>query len=189
MRVVVVATAVAAGVAFSAASAQATEFAVENTDDAGAGSLRRAIRDANAQSGRDDIVFAIGSDPAATQVISVATALPAITGRVTIDGYTQPGADPGDGQTPAQLRIVIDAAAANAYGLELAANASTVRGLVIQSDDSGDGVSVEGDSNVVEGNYIGTDVTGTVAVGRQRGRGNPRRLEHRRRQPPRTHGT
>jgi parallel beta-helix repeat protein len=161
----VVAAAVAVGVAFSAASAEAAEFAVVNTDDGGAGSLRRAIRDANSQAGRDDIVFAIGSDPAATQVIAPATDLPAITGRVTIDGYTQPGADPADGQTPAQLRIVIDAAAANTHGLELAANSSTIRGLAVQSDDSIDGVSVVGDANLVEGNYIGTDVTGTVALG------------------------
>jgi parallel beta-helix repeat protein len=163
--VVVVAAAVAVGVAFSAASAQATEFAVVNTDDGGAGSLRRAIRDANQQAGADDIVFAIGSDPAATQTIVPATDLPAITGRVTIDGYTQPGAEPADDQTPAQLRVVIDAAETNTHGLELAANNSMIRGLAVQSDGSNDGVSVEGDANVVEGNYIGTDVTGTIAVG------------------------
>jgi hypothetical protein len=167
-RVYVVAAAVAVGVALSGASAHAAEFAVENTDDSGTGSLRQAIRDANRHAGRDDIVFAIGTDPAATLVITPATDLPAITGRVRIDGYTQPGAEPAVDETPAQLRIVIDAANTN-RGLELAANSSTIRGLVVQSPNLGEGVSVEGNGNLIEGNYLGTDATGTVAVGRNVG--------------------
>jgi hypothetical protein len=167
-RVYLVGAAVAVGVALSGASAHAAVFAVENTDDSGTGSLRQAIHDANRNAGRDDIVFAIGTDPAATQVIAPATDLPAITRRVRIDGYTQPGADPAVDDTPAQLRIVIDAAGTN-RGLELVANSSTIRGLVVQSPNFGEGVSVEGNDNLIEGNYIGTDVTGTVAVGRDVG--------------------
>ena len=37
----------------------AVTFTVTNTNDAGAGSLRQAILDANASAGADDIVFAI----------------------------------------------------------------------------------------------------------------------------------
>jgi uncharacterized repeat protein (TIGR01451 family) len=59
---------------------------VTNTNDAGAGSLRQAITDANANSGADTIGFNLG---AGTHTITLASSLPAITGDLTIVG---PGA-------------------------------------------------------------------------------------------------
>jgi hypothetical protein len=65
-------------------SAAAQTFTVTNTNDSGAGSLRQAIPDANANAGADTINFNIpGSGPF---VITLLTMLPAITDPVTIDG-------------------------------------------------------------------------------------------------------
>jgi len=60
-------------------------FAVTNTNDSGAGSLRQAILDANASAGADVIVF----DAGVTGTITLASDLPTITESLTITG---PGA-------------------------------------------------------------------------------------------------
>src|SRR5262245_585011 len=65
-----------------------TVFTVTSAADAGAGSLRQAILDANAHAGADTIRFQISSG---APTIAVATALPNITDVVTIDGTTQSG--------------------------------------------------------------------------------------------------
>ncbi len=64
-------------------------FAVTNTNDAGAGSLRQAIVDANAQAGADTIEFdsVLFSSP---QTINLASALPTIAEDLTVTG---PGSD------------------------------------------------------------------------------------------------
>src|SRR5688572_17968642 len=84
LRVLVLLSAVFFGGAVGAAT-----ISVTVTNDTGAGSLRQAIIDANAAAGADTITFNIS--PAGTNTISVATALPAITEAVVIDGTTQPG--------------------------------------------------------------------------------------------------
>src|SRR5438132_13122758 len=58
-------------------------FTVVNTNDAGAGSLRQAILDANASPGADVINFQLGSG---TTTINLANPLPIITDPITIDG-------------------------------------------------------------------------------------------------------
>src|SRR5688572_716467 len=73
---------------FHSKSSATTTFTVTNTQDSGAGSLRQAILDANANAGADVINFSIG---AGQQTIVLAAALPVITDPVTIDGTTQPG--------------------------------------------------------------------------------------------------
>src|SRR5438128_2062733 len=107
-------------------------FTVVNTNDAGAGSLRQAILDANSTAGADLINFEINA--AGVQTIhltstdTLASALPAITDPVVIDGYTQPGASPNtlaDGDN-AVLRIVLD-------GSLLDPNGGAVFGLRIQT--------------------------------------------------------
>src|SRR3954454_7781394 len=62
-------------------------FTVLNTNDLGAGSLRQAILDANASAGLDTIAFNIAGSGVHT--INVASALPAISDAVKIDGTTQ----------------------------------------------------------------------------------------------------
>ncbi len=64
-----------------------TTFMVTNTNNDGAGSLRQAILDANANPGADTIQFSLSGCPC---VISLTTALPVITDSLTIAG---PGAD------------------------------------------------------------------------------------------------
>src|SRR4029077_8062103 len=60
-------------------------FAVVNLNDAGTGSLRQAITDANNAAGADAISFAVAG------TIGLQKALPAVMGEVTIDGTTAPG--------------------------------------------------------------------------------------------------
>jgi len=64
---------------------------VTNTDDAGVGSLRQAIEDANARPGPDQIKFDMNSDSNSEGmwIISVQSLLPPITETVTIDGTSQ----------------------------------------------------------------------------------------------------
>src|SRR6516164_3890226 len=59
-------------------------FSVINTDDAGAGSLRQAILDANANNGADVIQFNIAGS--GVHAIQPLTGLPAITDAVSISG-------------------------------------------------------------------------------------------------------
>src|SRR5437870_11674662 len=64
-------------------------FTVTNTNDAGPGSLRQAILDANANPGLDTIAFNLGNG--GMQTIRPNSSLPTITDPVVLDGTTQPG--------------------------------------------------------------------------------------------------
>ena len=135
-------------------------YEVNTLADSGAGSLRQAIIDANAHpndAGVPDLItFNIPGD--APHTIAPATALPAITDPVTIDGTTEPGF----AGTPL---IVLDGGGATGTGLALTAGGSIVRGLVIHRwSDSGVAITGAG-GNIVAGNFIGVDVTGTNARG------------------------
>ncbi len=140
-----------------APAAFAADFTVNSVADAGPGSLRQAILDANAAAGADQVVFAIpGAGPHA---IAVLTPLPMITGTLRIDGYTQPGASPNtlvDGWD-AEIRIEIDAiAVASGIGLRVRSTAvgSELRGLSLVNI-RGVSIQVEADDAVVAGNLIG----------------------------------
>ncbi len=133
-------------------------FSVTNTDDSGAGSLRQAILDANANPGTDTITFNIGSG---VQTIQPLSALPTIADSVIIDATTQPGYS----GTP-----LIEIDGTNAAGLDdgvlqITAGNSTVRGLIInRAGFSNAAILLSGGAgNIIENNYFGTDVTGTVA--------------------------
>lgn len=150
----------------SAAVAEAATFTVSNTGDSGAGSLRQAILDANVTGGADTITFNILA--AGVQVITPATALPTITDPVILDGYTQPGASPNTLAvgTDAVLLIEINGTTAGFVGLwfKVAAGDSILRGLAVNR--FGTGVYLEdADFCTIEGNYIGTDATGTIDRG------------------------
>ncbi len=103
-----------------------------------------------------------------------ASAFPEITDAVVIDGYTQPGAAASTASTPATLKIELNGtnAGGSAIGLDITAGSSTVKGLVVNGFASHYGIrlAVNG-SNRIGGNYIGTDVTGTVAQGNNSGLG------------------
>ncbi len=149
------------------ASAQST-FTVTNTNDIGAGSLRQALLDANADADASTIVFDIPGD--GPRVIQSLSFLPPVTAPVTIDGFTQPGASPNTnalwGPSNADLRIVLDGTfALGANGLSIQAPNSTVRGLAVDGFDFHGIVFQDADGGRVEGCYVGTDVAGTGADG------------------------
>ena len=85
-----------------------------------------------------------------------------VTGPVTIDGTTQPGYSAGRGPVVEITAAGVTASDANA--ISLTTGASTVRGLVINSaGDQGIEVDSGAGGSTIVGNYIGTDVSGTVA--------------------------
>src|SRR6266849_9551055 len=135
--------------------AQTATLVVTNTADIGPGSLRQAILDANARPGPDVIAFSIGSG---VQTISPLSPLPFVTDPLVIDGTTQPGfAD-----SPI-IELNGSLVSGGGNGLSIFAGSSTVRGLAINSFVDGCGILLsDGAANLVEGNYIGTDVTGAT---------------------------
>ncbi len=138
--------------AFLAPGVVTATLTVTNTNDSGGGSLRQAILDANAGAGSDTIVFNIaGGGPYV--ILPLAPGLPAVLKPTTIDGTTQPGY----AGTP-----IIEIANFSGSGLKLQGGGSTVRGLVVRGFNTG--ISMESSNNVVEGCYVGTDVTGTIAA-------------------------
>ncbi|MEZ6095183.1 MAG: tandem-95 repeat protein [Pirellulaceae bacterium] len=124
-------------------------------------SLREAILAAN-NSGADVIEFQI-TDPLVNgfHTISLTSALPTISGKLTIDGRS----DSDYAGTPI---IVLDgsAAGASSSGLVIGAtaNASVVQGLAIHSFGA-NGIEVLANNVSILGNYLGTDGTGAVALG------------------------
>jgi titin len=136
--------------------AAAAIYTVTTSADSGANSLRQAILDANANPGMDTIAFDIpGAGPF---TITPASALPTITDPVVIDGTTQPGY----AGTPL-IEVNGSNLAANTDGLVIVAGGSTVRGLAINRCPR-DAIRLESlGANVIQGNYLGTDPSGTVA--------------------------
>ena len=134
------------------------ENTVINNNDSGPGSLRQAILDANSNAGVDTIKFNIpGAGPYTIQPDS---ALPTITGMVVIEGTTQPG-------FAGAPIIELDGtnAGSSTNGLYIIAGSSTMRGLVINRFGQA-GIKIEGSgANIIEGNYIGTDINGTIDQG------------------------
>ena len=171
----------------AAVQAAATTFTVNSANDVDDGtcdvthcSLREAINAANASVETDTVAFLIpSSDPGfvtstASWLIQPSSALPTITGSVVIDGYTQPEASPNTNGPGLGLNTVLkieldgtNAGGPFAHGLVITADSSTIRGLVINRFD-GFGIVITDTSatgNLVQGNFIGTDVTGKVNLG------------------------
>src|SRR5262245_30282 len=142
--------------------AQANTFVVTNTDNSGPGSLAQAILDANANPGPDTINFNIPGS--GVQTISPLTALPTITDPVTIDGYTQPGASANSLALGSNAVLLVELSGASGSiptGLKISAGNSTIRGLVINRFKSYGIQAYLNGGNVIAGNYLGTDATGT----------------------------
>ena len=136
-------------------------YVVTNTNDSGAGSLRQAILDANANAGIDTITFNIGGGGA--QTINLLSNLPNITDGVIIDGWTQ------GGFAGAPLIEIHGAnySGGTEDGLRLTESAdfSVIRGLIINRFAT-TGIALAGADDVtIVGNYIGTNAAGTSALG------------------------
>jgi uncharacterized repeat protein (TIGR01451 family) len=134
----------------------------------GVTSLREAMCAANNNAGPDTIQFDIpGCESGCT--IQPAIALPVLTDEeTTIDGYTQDGASPATGAVSATLLIEIDGSAiASNNGLNIASSGNEIRGLAINRF-SMNGIAIGGSGatdNVISGNHIGTDRSGSVNLG------------------------
>ncbi len=140
------------------APAHAATFAVNNTNSAGAGSLRSAINAANGTAAPDTIRFAIPGNGVHT--ITPAVALPVITQPVSIEGYTQPGSSAAAPGVPAVPTIVINGTNV-ARGLDIGGDGIEVRGLVVRDAQTA-GIFVEGSDNVVAGSYVGLNAAGVT---------------------------
>ncbi len=135
----------------SALEAHAATFTVTTANDAGAGSLRQAILDANTNAGPDTIDFNIAGGLS----ILPLSPFPDINEPVEIDGSTQPGYS----NVPL-VEVNGQSAGAGNDGFRLLAGDSVVRALVINRF-NGDGIEIDGgSSNVVEGCIIGLDLPG-----------------------------
>ncbi len=156
----------------------AATFTVTNCNDAGAGSLRQAILDSNANPGADLISFNISNtDPGYIATgfnggyvwsISPDSALPRITDEVTVDGTTQT-ANQGDANPDGPEVQIEGTDAGAASGLTIGFNdfnqgtGTKVRGLVINRFSS-QGIDITGGHQLqVSGCYLGTDPAGRSA--------------------------
>jgi len=143
---------------------RADVFIVGNALGSGPGSLKNQIWAANANPGADEIRFAIpGTGP---HVIQPEPSLSTITDTLTIDGYSQAGASEATPTIPASLMIEIDGSTGHPYatGLSISAPACIIRGLAIGNYQQG--IRIYDTNNVrIEGNHIGTDASGMVAMG------------------------
>lgn len=139
-------------------SQAATTFVVTNTNDSGAGSLRQAILDANANSGADLIAFNIGSG---LQTISPTDTLPEISDAVVIDGTTQPGFS---GSPLIEINASNIPSLPNRGVLFLTGGNITVKSLIINHFKDGGISIITTGGNRIEGCYIGIDATGNAGT-------------------------
>jgi hypothetical protein len=151
-----------------AAPAAAATYTVTTTANSGAGSLRQAILDANANPGADTIAFAIGA-AGSQQTIQPTAAQPTIIGPVTIDGWSQGGA----GYTgPPLIELNGALAGSQVKGLHITGGGSVVRRLVINGflGSFASGIYLHsGGGNWIYGNYIGVNFAGDARVANTRG--------------------
>jgi hypothetical protein len=160
--------------AYESAFSDQTVLIVSNTLDSGFGSLRQAITTANLSLSppkviKFDIRNAINV-PLCPAVIALDTALPAITGNMTIDGYTQPGSTKNTSAAAfnAQLCVMLKPTAGtlgSAFTVPSgSAGGLTLRGLGI----GGFGQPVRilgGQGSVIAGNQFGGTANGIALPG------------------------
>ncbi len=163
---------------------------VVNKNDTGQGSLRQAITNANALSntglaqsgktaGTENLLFMLptgsaysGSTASYTTAftagiasITLASALPQITGALILDATTQSG-----WSSAPILEINGAGAGGSAYGLDVAAASCTIRGLIINRCSLA-GIRLNGSasSGTIQCCYLGTNSAGTAASANQNG--------------------
>lgn len=135
-------------------------FTVNSTADPGDGTctfdectLREVLAEAAANSGSETIGFAIpGEGP---HTINLASPLE-LTSGVIIDGYTQPGAQPNTNPVGQGLNTVLKIAINGGINVR---SGVTFKGLAISG-----GIDVYQTNATFQGNFIGTNVSGTTAA-------------------------
>ncbi len=146
-------------------------FTVNSTDDTGDSNpgdgicddgtgnctLRAAIEEANANFGKDSIAFDIAGT--APYTFQPSGPLPEITDSVIIDGTTEPDFN------SAPIIELDGSNAGDAHGLHINSGNCTIKSLVINRF-NWNGINLSGNgNNIVEGNYIGIDISGANALG------------------------
>lgn len=148
----------------------ATFIVTKEIDDGSTGTLRWAINQSNSTpNSTPGLVDNIFFDPS-IKLIQPLSALPAITDPVNLDGRTgQAGTTPG-----VAIDGILAGTANNAHGIYInntnlpIFTGSTIRGLAI-GNFGGSGLRIDrSDSNLIQYNYVGTDITGTVSKGNSR---------------------
>jgi hypothetical protein len=152
-------------------SAIADTFTVTNTNDAGPGSLRQAMIDANDHAGADTIIFNIPtSDSNYNTSIGVwkiqpASELPLMNRDGTVIDGTSQTVNQGD-TNPNGPEIEIDGTNVNGNGFYIEGAANKISGFIINRF-NGAGIFIgyyKARSNIVTGNFIGTNATGTSTL-------------------------
>jgi len=151
----------------------ANTFTVTSTANAGAGTFRQALLDANANPGDDDIEFNIAGCPGSPPVCTIApsAALPIVTGRVFVNGYLNgmgtPNTNPTSGGLNTVLGVEIDLT--NNGGCLDFRGGGGLRGVVVNRSPTV-GVCVQGSPAFeIDGCFIGTNAAGTAALGNDTG--------------------
>lgn len=129
-------------------------FTVTTTADTGSGSLREAILQANRSSDHDIIRFAIGSGQ---KTITPKSSLPFIKYSLTLDATTQPGYS-------GKPLIEIRGDQTSGDGLRVGGGNSVIKGVIINRFSGNGLILVNKGGNVIQGNWIGLDKTGTYAA-------------------------
>ena len=144
-----------------------------STSGVGTCTLRDALNFANATAGSDTIEFDIPGAAGAVRTITLSTVLPAISETVTIDGFSQPGAQPNSNGTDqglnARLLISVDGTSASGsnvqgcFSISIGVSDVVIQGLVINCQPIAI-LARAAPRTVIQGNYIGTDPSGATAI-------------------------
>lgn len=147
-----------------------SNFTVTSTADAGAGTLRQAILDANSSPNPGTIKFNIAA--ACPAQLKLASPLPHITSPIIIDGYTQPGAvansDP-DASNATLCVVIRPLSGTLANAIQVPAAAASSASLVLRGIGFGGFgqpvVLLGGSNHVIAGNQFGGSVGGVALAG------------------------
>src|ERR1017187_1338841 len=151
-----------------AVSGRADTFVVTTTANNGPGSFQDAITNANANPGMDTIVFNILGVPPFT--ITPVNALPQISDPVTINATTQLGYI---GKPVIELNGASTTGTTIGLRFGLGSDGSTLRGMAINRFPA-QGIDISSAGSIsIQGNFIGTDMTGLLARGNGGGNSSP----------------
>lgn len=145
--------------------AEAATYTVTSNADSGAGTLREALTKANADSSKESTINFNMTKPV---TITLSSALPTITKKITIDGFAN---NMGKSSTSAlvnnaTLYVTIRGKDKAFDGFVVAAQSCLIKGLNLGDFDRGIYITSGGDYSVLSSNFIGTDSLGTAMPNR-----------------------